>query len=161
MPSTNHVQRTIGEAIASGLSSLTLPGEISSVTATYGEIPDHSIENIPALRVTVVSGPLSVGSSDFGNAPRGMQFWTARVGVVVQSPVASDDDIRRCEGLCQDLMDALADDHIDLPDGCDWGGEIEQPVKFDVEEARNRRLFVSQIVASYNLARPKTVRITT
>lgn len=159
MPSTKHIQRTIGEAIAAGLSSLTLPGDIPSVTATYGEIPDHSIENIPALRVTVVSGPLSVGAQDFGTAPRGMQFWTAKIGVVVQCPVATDEEIQRCEGLCQDLMDALADDHIELPDGCDWGGEIEQPIKFDVEECRNRRLFVSQIVASYMLARPKTAKL--
>lgn len=159
MPPTTHIQRTIGEAVASGLSALTLPGEIYSVTATYGEIPDHSIENIPALRVTVVSGPLSVGPTDFGTAPRGMQFWTAKVGVVVQCPVATDAEIERCEGLCQDLMDALADNHIELPDGCDWGGEIEQPVKFDVEEARNRRLFVSQIVASYHLARQKTTKL--
>jgi hypothetical protein len=159
MPPTTHIQRTIGETIAAGLSSLTLPGDIDSVVATYGEIPDHSIENIPSLRVTVVSGPLAVGSTDFGNAPRGMQFWTARIGIVVQCPVENDDDIKRCEGLCQDLMDALADEHVDLPEGCDWGGEIEQPIKFDVEEARNRRLFVSQIVASYHLARQKTAKI--
>jgi hypothetical protein len=159
MPATTHLQRTIGEAIASGLSSLTLPGEISSVAATYGEIPDHSIENIPTLRITVVSGPLSVGGQDFGTAPRGFQFWTARIGIVVQCPVVSDDDIKRCEGLCQDLMDALADDHVELPEGCDWAGEIEQPLKFDVEEARHRKLFVSQIVATYILARPKTTKI--
>lgn len=156
MPPTVHIQRLLGEAIAAGLSALTLPGDVSSVNATYGEIPDHSIENIPALRVTVVSGPLSVGAPDFGNAPRGMQLWTLRIGIVVQCPVESDEDVERCEGLCQDLIDALADDHVELPDGCDWSGDIEQPVKFDVEEARNRRLFVSQIIATYHLARQQT-----
>lgn len=155
MSSSAHVQREIGQALASGLSAQAFAGAISSVNAVYRRRADYQLEDLGSLKCSVVPGPVGVGpNGDAPQAPRGMDFLSITYGVVVAKHVASEADIEACEDLMQGIMDAIRSDHMDLGPGVDWM-DFGQPVPFDQDSLEDRSVFLSQIEVTYMIGLAK------
>jgi hypothetical protein len=155
MSSHAHVQREIGKALAQELSAQAFAGSISGVEAVYRRRADYQLEDLGALKVSVVPGPVGVGpSGDAPQATRGMDFLTLTYGVVVAKHVGSEPEIENCEDLMQGIMDAIRSDHMDLGAGVDWM-DFGQPTPFDQDALEDRNVFLSQIEVTYMIGLAK------
>jgi hypothetical protein len=149
MSSPSHVQREIGQALATELSAYSFAGAITAVDAVYRRRADYQLEDLGGLKVSVVPGPVGVGpTGDVPQAPRGMDFMALTYGVVVAKHVGSESDIEACEDLMQAIMDAIRSDHLDLGEGVDWI-DFGQPVPFDMDSLEDRNVFLSQVEVTY------------
>lgn len=149
MSTRPHVQRQIGEALAAQLSAQAFAGAISSVEAVYRRRADYQLEDLGALKISVVPGPVGVGpNGDAPQAARGMDFLSVTYGVVVAKHVGSEADIEACEDLMQAIMDAIRSGHMDVGQGADWI-DFGQPTPFDQDSLEDRSVFLSQIEVTY------------
>jgi hypothetical protein len=150
MPSTTHIHRLVGEALATALSGFTFPGPITSVDAVWRRIPDYQLEDLGTLKVSVTPGPITVNSND---APRRCDFFEPVLGVVLAKHIGSEAEIADLEDLNMAIIDAIRSYQLQLsglPASCDWT-DIALPTPFDREALTERNVFFSQIEITYRI----------
>jgi hypothetical protein len=154
MPTTTHIQRLVGEALAAALSDYEFSGDIKSIDATWRRIPDYQLEDLGTLKCSVTPGPVTVNSND---APRRCDFFEPVVGISIAKHVGSESEIQQLEDLNMEIIDAIRSYLIvlnGLPAACDWT-DIALPMPFDRDALTDRNVFFSQIEVTYRVPMDK------
>lgn len=151
MPAAPHIQRTIGQQLATAISAYAWPGNIETVQAVWRRKPDYELEDLGTLKVSVVPGPVQLNQRM--PQPRGADFFELTVGIVVAKHVGSEQEIEDVEDLNQAIIDAIRSKLLDLEESeaAQWI-EIAQPVPYDPDVLANRNVFLSQIEVTYTVA---------
>lgn len=151
MPAAPHIQRLLGQQLATALTEYSWPGNIETIEAAWRRKPDYELEDLGTLKVSVVPGPMQLNSRM--QQPRGADFFELTVGIVVAKHVGSEQEIQDIEDLNQAIMDAIRSSLLPLEglEAANWI-EIAQPVPYDQDVLTNRNVFLSQIEITYTVA---------
>ena len=150
MPSATHIQRQVCQTLAAALSAYSWPGAIPTIEAVWRRRPDYGIEDLGAVKVSVVPGPIEINQRE--RQPRGCDFFELTVGIVLAKSVTSEQEIQDLEDLNQAIMDAIRSELLPLEglEAADWV-EMGQPVPYDAESLQNQHVFLSQIEVTYTV----------
>lgn len=151
MTATPHIQRTIGQQLATAMSAYTWPGNIPTLSAVWRRKPDYELEDLGTLKVSIVPGPVQLNQRM--QQPRGADWFELTVGIVVAKHVGTEQEIQDIEDLNQAIIDAIRSKLLDLEasEAANWI-EIAQPVPYDPDVLANRNVFLSQIEVTYTVA---------
>lgn len=145
----SHIARVMATRLATAMSARSWKTlGYTQIDVTMRRRPDFDLEDLGAMVVSTVPGPVS-----YTTETRGMELAEVVVGIVVASHVGSDAEISLLEDFEQEVIDAIRVGAVlptQVPAETDWG-EVSNPVPYDPEQLQARNVFMGQITVTYKV----------